>query len=70
MIQIVGWQQDGEDYSGRPQREIFYVVINGSEKAVGRSDLVKAIKFNLPDRGETMQEESPTFDRIGNGRES
>ena len=51
MIQIKEWERDAEDYNGKQHAEVFYVVVNGKEKAVGKADLLRMAKMTLPERG-------------------
>ena len=69
-IEVVGWERNGEDYNGKEQYEVFFITFDGGrEKAVGKADMLKAIKMNLPNRGEEHKEpETPLFNR-GNGVE-
>lgn len=55
-IEIVGWAKDMEDFSGRNQVDILFVVIDGKERAMGKADLIKVCKLNLPERNKDKKE--------------
>ena len=55
-MKISAWDRDAEDYNGKTQSEVFYVVMNGKEKALSKADLLKQIKINLPERSQEPPE--------------
>jgi len=50
-FEIIEWESEAEDSLGKSQKEVFYALINGKERALSKSDLVKMIKTLLPERG-------------------
>lgn len=63
-LEIVGWQKDGRDYGGKPHPEVFYLLFDGQERAVGRADMLRMIKLSLPER---PGRGTPPLDPVENG---
>jgi hypothetical protein len=52
------WGREQEDFNGREQKEVFFVLMNGNRKAIGKADLLRAIKLNLPELSADEERES------------
>lgn len=62
-LTITGFARNTDDFKGKEQPEVYYVVMNGREKALGKAALLDAIRMNLPDRTDG-EEPSRPFERV------
>ncbi len=51
-IELTAWARNLEDFSGRSQCEVYFVMVNGREVPMGRQDVFKHVKLHLEDRTE------------------
>lgn len=59
-ITITAFERDAEDYRGKQHSIVYYVDMDGDEKALSKQTLLQQIELNLEERGAGPVPEKPT----------